>query len=190
MYLIIKNVEEYCSGYNRQTGGKEFIDTCQNLDEFMEIISKKHESDFFDQPNGTVTNQQGEEIYDPENPGLFFFGDFSYTCLKVSDIDIETDNGKRIIKAVEKYSPHNLTEIMRIVYNDVIDCWFDLNMNVEAVFVNDIVDALDQLGLVVRDYDTQFDDDDDMCIISVQADSLEDMQKIVTSIRKLGHKFI
>jgi hypothetical protein len=190
MYLIIKIVGENCTPYDRQTEGKEFIDTCQNLDEFKEIISKKHEPDFFEQPNGTVTDQQGEEIYSLENPDFFSYGDFVYNCWKASEIDIETLYGKQIIKAVEKYSPHNLTEIMRIVYNDVIDCWFDSNMNVQAVFVDEIVDALDRLGLVVRDYDTQFDDDDDMCIISVQADSLEDMQKIVTSIRKLGHKFI
>ena len=71
MYLIIKTYGEHCSAYNRQTGGKEFIDTCQDFDEFKKIVGKINEPNFFEQPNGTVTDQQGEKIYDPENPGLF-----------------------------------------------------------------------------------------------------------------------
>ena len=84
MYLIIKTYGEHCSAYNRQTGGKEFIDTCQDFDEFKKIVGKINEPNFFEQPNGTVTDQQGEKIYDPENPGLFFFGDFSYTFVDPS----------------------------------------------------------------------------------------------------------
>lgn len=192
MYLIIKNISENCAVYDKTTHGKTFIDTCDNVGEFKEIVKQLHDSDFFEQPNGSVTDQQGDEIFNPRTPDYIDFGDFSYGCWNVFYLknNMDTNFAKEVIRAVEKESPHNISEIMRIVYEGRIDHHIDLNMCVEAIYVDDIIDVLDKMRLSIMDYDTQFDDDDETCIITVQFDTVDDLIAVKKELEKLGHKFI
>jgi hypothetical protein len=190
MYLIIKNISENCAMYDKTTYGKTFIDTCDNTDEFKEIVKQLHDSDFFEQPNGSVTDQQGNEIFHPKTPDYIDFGDFSYGCWSALALkhNLDTNFAKEVIRAVEKESPHNMAEIMRIVYKGRIDHHIDLNMCVEAIYADDIIDVLDAMELSIMDYDTQFDDDDECCIITVQFDTVDDLIAVKKELEKIGHK--
>ena len=101
---------------------------------------------------------------------------------------MDTNFAKEVIRAVEKASPHNLTEIMMIVYTGRIDHHIDLNMFVEAIYVDDIIDVLDKMRLSIMDYDTQFDDDDATCIISVQFNTVDDLIAVKKELENIGHK--
>lgn len=87
--LFIK-YPEYTRNYNSLTHGWQFLGMASDL--ISKII---HFETIFDQDNGTYTDQQGNEVYDPENPEYADFKDYEYYLL---DKDHLNDDQKKAIE--------------------------------------------------------------------------------------------
>lgn len=78
MYLIFKHTPENVSSHNRSTNGWEFIDITEKVKEYHEEIERIESQDYFSNQDGTVTDQNGNEVFNPEDLSRFDFGDYSY----------------------------------------------------------------------------------------------------------------
>jgi len=109
MKLIFKRTGENVSSYNRSTRGYEFIDTCENEEEFYNIIMKIEENDYFPQEDGKVLNANGNEVFDPRFTNSFDDCDYNY-YLESSEHDEYNDAHK--IRAIKKEKPYNIEAII------------------------------------------------------------------------------
>lgn len=106
MYLIFKHTPENVLRHNRSTKGWEFISTAESTKDFYNQIEKSDNENFFSQDDGTVTDQDGNEVFDPKYPNTFEFGDYSYHLEEVADLN------KMQIKAIEQSSHWNKDEVL------------------------------------------------------------------------------
>ena len=83
---IFQHTLPHCSGYNPETKGIEYLRKCKGIQEFKDWVELVHEFDFWTQKDGTIHDSQGREIYDPELPKTFSFGDFDYFLVSKGDL--------------------------------------------------------------------------------------------------------
>lgn len=113
MKAIFKLIPENVSYHNRSTGGYEFISTVNTNEEFFDEIARLESEDFFEQEDGSVHDQSGNEVFDPKHPTSFDFGDYSYTVEEVSEISpLEYACDMHKLKAVEQANPFDLEDII------------------------------------------------------------------------------
>lgn len=109
MKLVIKKTFENVSSYNRKTDGHEFITTVNSIEEFKSKIESLEDQDYFDQEDGRVLDQDGNEVYDPSSPDSFDFGDYRYFIIEADSLDEDWDQA--IVKSIEINNPWNKNEI-------------------------------------------------------------------------------
>lgn len=118
MKAIFGKVGQNVSNYNAETRGWNFLGTATTEKEFYNRIQNWEDRDFFEQEDGTVTNQNGEEIFNPESPDTFNFFDYEYHLVDVEDLNEDQ------IRAVANSSDIDAEDIMKVnaaydvVFND------------------------------------------------------------------------
>ena len=111
MYAIFQKIPQNVSSYNRSTHGWVFNDTCEDLQDFKNKMLNWEDANTFEQEDGLILDQNGSEVYDPDYPTYFEFGDYDYICEKVDDLSESLDEDK--IKAIENANPWNLEAIKK-----------------------------------------------------------------------------
>lgn len=84
---IFKHTPENISKHRRSTSGWEFVAECNSIEAFKKGLELKHYQDWFDQEDGSVLDQTGNEVYDPRYPDTAEFGDFTYFLVDESDLN-------------------------------------------------------------------------------------------------------
>lgn len=106
MKAIFQVKPEHVRGYIRSTKGWEFCDTVENETEFYNNVADWNDSSFFPNEDGTVQNQNGNEVFDPKYPSEFDFGDYYYRLIEVSELD------ENQVQAVKNDNPWNMDDIL------------------------------------------------------------------------------
>ena len=113
MKILVKIVPDNVSYFNRSTKGYEFIKTVESNEEGYNMVSSIEDADFFPQENGFVLSGSGNEVFDPEHPNTFDFGDYTYYIEDINRLDSFDD--AHIIRAIEAKNPLNLKEIKELI---------------------------------------------------------------------------
>ena len=80
--------------------GKEFIAFVDSNEEAYNKVANIEQQDWFTQDDGTITDQNGREVFDPTYPDRFEFGDFTYYAKDIDSLDEYYDDV--LIKLVEE----------------------------------------------------------------------------------------
>jgi hypothetical protein len=89
---IFEHRPENVSNHNRSTKGWIFHKLVESERDFYNVIKNWEDQDFFDQEDGTVTDQNGSEVFDPERPDHFDFLDYTYQLVKLDELDEHQTN--------------------------------------------------------------------------------------------------
>ena len=87
MKAIFENRPQNVSKHNRTTNGWIFHGLVEDEKEFFGKIQNWEDRDFFQEDDGSVNNQNGDQVFDPENPVEFDFQDYRYHCLDADDLN-------------------------------------------------------------------------------------------------------
>ena len=93
MHYIFKK-----TSHNRKV---EFVAECKDIPNFVDMVTSWHENTLFEHMDGTVTDIEDREVYDPQYPTNFEFGDFDYTL--VADEDLSEEERRLISWAAQKF---------------------------------------------------------------------------------------
>lgn len=115
MKILFKITRQNVSYYNRSTKGYEFIKTIESDKDGYDTVARYEDIDFFPQEDGKVFDQNGNEVYDPDYPKDFDFGDYNYY---IADYDsLDQYNDAHVIRAIESSNPWNIDEIRELYTN-------------------------------------------------------------------------
>lgn len=99
MKILVKITNQCVSTYNKSTDGKEFISIVDSLEDGYNIVANREDGDFYPQEDGFVLSGSGSEVFDPNYPDTFDFGDYSYYITDVDTLDSYDDAA--LIRAIE-----------------------------------------------------------------------------------------
>ena len=85
--FIFQYTPENVRSHNRATSGWEYHGHVKTHQEFYNKVAGWEDQDFFPQDDGRVMDQSGNEVYDPEYPNQFDFGDWDYRLIKAEDLE-------------------------------------------------------------------------------------------------------
>lgn len=112
-YLVFKKVEESCKRYKRSTKGYEFLGLVNEVKYFHKLVKVSEPEDYFPQENGTVTDQDGNEVFDPWYPELYDYGDYQYLLVSSIGFNQRTNYYEPLLKAVAENNPRLHKELTR-----------------------------------------------------------------------------
>ena len=114
MKLLFKQTNESVSTYNRSTKGLEFIKSIDSLEDMHDVVQAKEDGNFYPQKNGFILDSSGNEVFDPNYPESFDFGDYSYLVQNSELLDHHDD--AHYIRAIETENPWNKAEILEKIF--------------------------------------------------------------------------
>ena len=86
-YAIFESRPQNVSNHNRVTNGWIFHGLVEDEKEFFGKIQNWEDRDFFQEDDGSVNNQNGDQVFDPERPEHFVFHDYTYHCVKLIELN-------------------------------------------------------------------------------------------------------
>ena len=87
MKIIYIQHAQCTTRYQMFNDGKEFIALVDSNEQAYNEVANREQEDWFTQDDGTITDQNGREVFDPAYPDRFDFGDFTYYVKDVDSLD-------------------------------------------------------------------------------------------------------
>lgn len=103
-YAIFKRTHRGRPYYNESTNGYECIGWTDNQQAFYNKVKELEDIDFFEQEDGSVLDQQQNEVYNPNFPNFFDFGGTEYYLEEVKLLNKEFIADRNMLLAIEKYA--------------------------------------------------------------------------------------
>lgn len=100
MKVLAKQTGEAVRSYKRSTKGFEAVEEVKDPEDAYNLVSQLEDNDFYPQDDGSVWDANGNEVFDPNYPDTFDFGDYYYTVIDTDRLDEYHDAHK--IQALEE----------------------------------------------------------------------------------------
>lgn len=88
MKILVRQHNQCTSKYRRFPEGKEVVCATEDL---YESVASLEDIDFFPQESGVVYDASGNEVFDPNYPDSFDYGDYSYYLIESNDLNEDDD---------------------------------------------------------------------------------------------------
>lgn len=109
MKALFKKFPQSSFQYRNYPNGWKFIDTIDSDEQAFNIVAEREDQDFFPQDDGTVLCCSGGEVFNPNDPTRYYFGDFDYHVVDLAEINTVDDVD--MILAIDIERPWNHKEI-------------------------------------------------------------------------------
>lgn len=111
MKALFQKFPQNVSQYRNYPNGWKFIETIDSDDQAFNIVAEREDQDFFPQDNGTVLCCSGGEVFNPNDPTRYYFGDFDYHVVDLTEIS----EGDHQHQSIIQERPWNMDEIEAII---------------------------------------------------------------------------